>query len=367
MANALMIAAGGGGDAIAAAVLGPALGLTDKCPVVMTYAWDRLIIDPLPGPRAVTDFSGLERLVGDVHEIVPHSRPIPPAGSTLPDLAAELPARLLLLEPAGGAMGMARQIQAAAKYFSASEIALVDVGGDVLTRYNDSEARSPLADLLALAACSLVPLPTQLVVAGVGLDGEFAKPQVLARVSQLEGRQVHVIEQRDVESIRAVLAWHPSEASGLLALASAGALGLVEIRDSGTQINLDRETLAAYSLSARTATERGPAWELRTSDSLASAERIVRRTVGVCEIDYERRKAQRFNSTPSRVPDDTDLARIDNLLTEAATRGASFVSIRRISELIGVTSWQHLCQLRRLLAKSRPNAYCPPILKVPDA
>src|SRR5690349_16433855 len=98
MGSTLFIAAGGGGDAITAAALGPALGLADQ-PVILTYAWDRLIIDPLPGPRSASDFTGLRPLAPDVLEVLPTTKPIAPAGSTLPRLAAELSARLLLLDP----------------------------------------------------------------------------------------------------------------------------------------------------------------------------------------------------------------------------------------------------------------------------
>src|SRR5688572_24642705 len=159
----ILVAAGGGGDAITSAALSRALNLTEPL-VILTYAWDRLIIDPLPGPRSAADFTGFRKLAPDVLEILPTTQPIPPAGSTLPRLAAELPARLLLLDPTNAAVGMARQIAGAAEHFEATNIALVDVGGDALTIGKDEGLRSPLADLLAVAACSLVDRPSQLLI-----------------------------------------------------------------------------------------------------------------------------------------------------------------------------------------------------------
>ena len=76
----------------------------------MSYAWDRLMIDPLPGPRNAADFTGLRELRPGVYEVLPQSRPRPPAGSSLPRLADELDVRLLLLDPTHGAVGMAEQI-----------------------------------------------------------------------------------------------------------------------------------------------------------------------------------------------------------------------------------------------------------------
>ena len=52
----MMVAAGGGGDAIAAAVLANAVPGIEGVGIA-TLAWDRLIVDPLPGPRSVSDFT----------------------------------------------------------------------------------------------------------------------------------------------------------------------------------------------------------------------------------------------------------------------------------------------------------------------
>ena len=80
------MAAGGGGDAITSAALSRALNLTDPL-VIMTYSWDRLMIDPLPGPRSAADFTGLRYLGPHTAEILPDTQARPPAGSSLPRLA----------------------------------------------------------------------------------------------------------------------------------------------------------------------------------------------------------------------------------------------------------------------------------------
>ena len=108
----LTIAAGGGGDAITSAAL--AVRNPDDPQVIMTYSWDRLLIDPLPGPRAAHDFDGLHELAPIVWEVLGTTSPVPPAGSTLPRLAAELPVQILLLDPSGGTVRLAQQITAAA-------------------------------------------------------------------------------------------------------------------------------------------------------------------------------------------------------------------------------------------------------------
>jgi hypothetical protein len=108
-----MVAAGGGGDAIAAAVLANAVPNTNAVGIA-TMAWDRLIVDPLPGPRSASDFDGLDEHDG-YFVVTPDTQPVLPAGSTLPRLAAELPLSLVLLDPAGGAVGLRAYLAAAMK------------------------------------------------------------------------------------------------------------------------------------------------------------------------------------------------------------------------------------------------------------
>lgn len=361
-----MVAAGGGGDAITAAALGPALGLTHERPVVMTYAWDRLIIDPLPGPRSASDFTGLRQLGPDVLEILPSTKPIPPAGSTLPRLAAELACQLLLLDPTEGAVGMARQIQAAADHFNADSIALVDVGGDSITDGNDEGLRSPLADLLAVAACSIVDRPAQLIVPAPGIDGELPEPTVIERIQQLGGKCVAQLKGSSFAAVRSIFAWHPSEASGLLALATEGARGDVEVRDAGCIISLTDRTLSAYSVNAEAVANWGPSAKLRQTESLQKAEKVIRDITGRSEILYERQKAQSRDRQDSLVPTSCELSMIDKHMASAAARGADFISIRRLAELAGVRSCDHLVVFRQLLRDQRGWRYRPPVVAVGD-
>lgn len=231
--RSLVVAAGGGGDAIAGAALSGALG-TSEPPVVMTYSWDRLMIDPRPGPRTAADFVGLLELGPGVAEVVATTKPVPPAGSSLPRLAEDLPARLVLLDPSAGAAGMAAQVRAVAARFRLDHVTIVDVGGDVLTDGSDPGLRSPLADQLALAACVRTGIPVRLVVVGCGLDGEIPADVVVDRLDRLGAQRLPPLGRAAVERVRHVFTWHPSEASGLLAAAAYGHRGVVEVRDAGT-------------------------------------------------------------------------------------------------------------------------------------
>src|SRR4051794_6667449 len=148
----LLIAAGGGGDAIAAAILHCALDDTGGRPAIATYSWDRLLIDPLPGPRDPSSFTALQPLGERNYRVTTDTTPIPPAGSTLPRLAAELAADLYLLDARGGAQGLANQLAELTNELGVDRVTIVDVGGDILAHGDEPTLRSPLADSLVLAA-----------------------------------------------------------------------------------------------------------------------------------------------------------------------------------------------------------------------
>jgi hypothetical protein len=206
--STLLVAAGGGGDAIAASMLRRCLNLDDR-PTVLTYAWDRLLVDPLPGPRRPADFHGLHELRPGVLEVVPTSAAVPPAGSSLPRLVSQVPLRLLLIDPSDGARGMSSQIDAAADHFDADSLCLVDVGGDVLAQGGEPGLRSPLADLLALAACTLTGRPCQMLVLAPGIDSELPEVTVMERLSGLDAHQVAALDSADVTPLQDVFTWHP--------------------------------------------------------------------------------------------------------------------------------------------------------------
>jgi hypothetical protein len=357
----LFVAAGGGGDAISAAMLGPCLGVRE--PPILTYSWDRLIIDPVPGPRAVADFVGLVEMAPGVHEVLQSSALRPPAGSALPRLAGELPARLLLLDPSGGAAGMARQIRSAADQLDTRHLGLVDVGGDVLTRGSEPGVRSPLADLLALAACTATGLPCRLFVLAPGVDGELDEVTVLNRLGELDATQISSLGPEHVAAFRRLFTWHPSEASGLLVAAATGARGWAETRDAATSVHLTDSTPAVFAVDAYRAAERSPAARLTRTTSLAEASRLTVELTGVDEIAYEADKAARTRDLPNRQPRSTDLAAVDSQVAEAAARGADYVTVRRLAELVGATSRDELVAFQRLLADDRADRYIPPLYR----
>ena len=325
---------------------------SDEPAIVASYAWDRLIVDPLPGPRSAYDFDNLRPVGARNHAFTSDTKPRRPAGSTMPRLAGSLPHELLLLDPAEGAVGMNQQLRELVDIYDVGSVDVVDVGGDAVARAGEPRLRSPLADGIALAACHDLPAPARLLIAGPGLDGEIDEGTVIATPGL---RTIAVLSPVDVEPFRPVLDWHPSEATALLAGAALGLRGLVEVRDSGLTVELTDRSASISTLPLPGAVSVNTlASSLTKTTSLAEAEDIARAVCGFSEIDYERAKAGRATANGSgRITDATDAA-VDRFEHEAAARGIDYVTFRRIAEATALNP-AAAADLRAHLVAMRPD------------
>ncbi|MBA2807438.1 DUF1152 domain-containing protein [Streptomyces sp. KM273126] len=357
----LIVAAGGGGDAVAAAMLHAALYGDEDQAVILTYAWDRLLIDPVPGPRGPSNFTGLEQITPAVWAVPAEARPISPAGSTLPRLAAELPHTFALLDPHHGVEGVTRQLEELVAHLSPKSIDLLDVGGDILARGDEPTLKSPLADAVTLAACCRVNNPIRLLVAGPGLDGELP----LDDLREVLGPVIHTFTPKDVEPISTVLEWHPSEATGMLAATAQGARGTCEVRDAGLPVPLTDEGPTVHEVDLDEALSRNHlARAVLTTETLSQIEAHSREICGYSEIDYERNKAAWLKDQPTtELAPQTVLPALDSFETEAAARGITHTTFRHLTEALNLNGTQRE-DLRQLLISSRTEQYDAPLWRI---
>ncbi|MGW2274561.1 DUF1152 domain-containing protein [Streptomyces yangpuensis] len=355
----LYVAAGGGGDPlgtlIAARTLtaepGPAASAASAAdlPLIATYAWERPEITAVAGPLGEHHFTGLARGAGGAPAFTSGTRARRPAGSTLPGLARDLPARLLLLDPAAGLAALAGRIGAMAGA-AGGRIRIVDIGGDILTHGDEPGLCSPFGDALTLAACHLTGIPTTVHVAGPGLDGEIDEATLLARIP---GHRRPLTPGPAAASAAArALAWHPSEASALWAAAVHGARGTVrtahhtvELTDASPGLyHLPLEEAVAHNPVARALIEERPA-------TLEEAAGLSHRLTGIHGLAPERAR------TPGQEPPVGGAASLDRddavkTLHEAAA-GAGHVTFRYAARVLGL-AWTDIPVLRELLGGDTP-------------
>ncbi|WP_405655483.1 DUF1152 domain-containing protein [Streptomyces sp. NBC_01386] len=359
----LIVAAGGGGDAVAAAMLDRALyGGSGDPAVILTYAWDRLLIDPVPGPRGPANFTGLRPLTRSVWSVPRDAKPLAPSGSTLPRLADELPNTIALIDPGHGAEGITHQLEELIAHLAPESIDLLDVGGDILAKGDEPTLRSPLADALTLAACCQVNAPVKLLVAGPGLDGEIPAEDLRNRI----GPAVLRLTAKHVEPIASVLEWHPSEATAMLVATALGIRGLCEVRDAGLPVPLTDGGAIVHEADLDDTLQRNElARAILATVSLDDAEQRSREICGYSEIDYERNKASWLNTQPEQKLDpEAMLHKLDEFEAGARDRGVTHTTFRRITEALGLHGAQRQA-LRALLLSSRPEQYQAPLWHIP--
>lgn len=357
--TAIAIAAGGGGDAVTAAVLARKLPDLDVA-AIMSFSWDRLMIDPVPGPRRAADFEGLIDH-GGVHELTPAASLRTGGESTLPRLTRNIDLPILLIDIGAGVTGLAGQIVKAAAVFGADEVVVVDVGGDIIAAGHEPGLRSPLADSAVLAAAVASGLPSHILVAGVGLDGELSTGEANRRLARFEAREVAVLTPSDVVAFAPVWGWHPSEANGLLASAANGWRGSVETqRDS--VVRIDDLSTHVYRVSAGPVAEDSLAALLLTTNTLTDIEDLLRDRRGYSDVDIER---NRLTNRPNpRKPTPDALVDIDRYSNEAAARGVDALTVRRVLELANATDSSASESMRALLLRERAHRFQPPLYEV---
>ncbi|MFE4577188.1 DUF1152 domain-containing protein [Streptomyces chartreusis] len=342
-------------------MLDAALYGDDDRAVIFTYAWDRLLIDPVPGPRGADDFTGLEPITPAVWKVPAEARPIAPAGSTLPRLAADLPHTFALIDPRNGAEGVTRQLEELVADLEPASIDLLDVGGDVLASGDEPTLKSPLADALTLAACSQVNAFIRLLVAGPGLDGELP----LDHVRRMLGPLVHTFTAQDVEPVSSVLEWHPSEATGMLAATARGVHGTCEVRDAGLPIPLTDESPTIHKVDLDEALRHNQlARAIMATTSLDEVESLSREVCGFSEIDYERNKALWLKEQRlAKLDAESVLPQLAQFEAEARSRGVTHTTFRHLTEALNLDGSQR-DDLRRLLIDNRPDQYAAPLWRV---
>ncbi|MEU6477932.1 DUF1152 domain-containing protein [Streptomyces sp. NPDC047017] len=367
----LLIAAGGGGDAITTAMVHAALHGADEPALILTYAWERLVVDPVPGPRRPSDFTGTVPAGPTLRLVTPDSAARPPAGSLLPRLAADLRPELGILDPYEGALGLARQITEAAAYCGADHVDVVDVGGDVLADGTEPTLRSPLGDALVLAACAHTAIPTSVHVAGPGLDSEVPEAALLPEL----GAPLRTLTADDTLAVQHVFDWHPSEASALLVAAARGIRGVCGTRDAPQPVTLTAASPNVYRLTLERALAVNPlARALADSTDLAEAERASRQVCGFSEIARERTRAAGLaqNAAPPAAPRTSPAElpplpeRFAHWEHRTARSGIAYVTTRRINEELNLDQAE-LMELRQHLLTASPTRHTPPLWRLATA
>ncbi len=332
--STLLVAAGGGGDAVGLLLSRRLLLAPGEDVYIATYAWERLRVDPLPGPRGVAGFRGLEPIDGSAMEIIATSETIPSGRSHLPRLKSASGARLFLLDPVEGGLGLRRQIRSLCKLLQVDHLIVLDVGGDVTAVGTEEGLLSPLADALAVAACADCVEMTDVLVTGCGVDGELEQGIVEDNLHRLSGKPIGSIGPQDVARVDSVLGWHPTEATSIVAAAAVGVSGVTETRRQGITVQVGSDTSIVWRVTALALWHHSLIiGNLAETNSLESAECVVDEFTPN-EMHRERDRSPLFDSAlPESARDSADIISATVEYAQGAlARGAAYLTTRRLLE-----------------------------------
>jgi hypothetical protein len=294
----LVLGIGGGGDVVGA------LAVAEHCrlfhganPIVGGVAWERLVVDPEPGPRASAEIENALEIAPGVlaasGQTVIRDSGIPFAESRI---AGMLGVQTVLVDVTLGPRAIADGLEAAAEAMGCDLIVFLDVGGDVLAHGDEPGLGSPLCDAVMLAAADLLAegeVPVLGALFGTGCDAELTPAEVLDRLAEvgtaggLAGAvgltpEVAGLLEQAVQTV-------PTEASAQAVRAFRGVSGDVSIRDGRRTVHLSPLAAVTFFFLVPAAVRSAArlALAVRDAGDLGEANAILR-SLGVrTELDWE--------------------------------------------------------------------------------
>ncbi len=263
-------------------------------------AWERLAIDPTPGPRPAEQIRGGELLKSGAVLADADTTTIDGIRFAEAGIAGHLGAGTALIDVTGGAAGASRGIAAVMDRLGCDLLLGVDVGGDVLGRGDEQGLASPLCDAVMVAAIlrGAAGADRLLAVIGAGCDGELTPAQVLERVAAMGRAGAWLgtwgVSPEVASELERAAERVPTEASLQVARCARGETGVVEIRGGRRQVELGPAGALTFFFDPVAAIPELPLAQAAGDSESIEQARSALEALGVrTELDYERDCAAR--------------------------------------------------------------------------
>jgi hypothetical protein len=228
---------GGGGDVVGALATAHLCRRHGVRPVLGGVTWERLPIDPRPGPRSADEIVDARTVAPGVLLAGPGTRTVDGAMFAESHMARMLGEDTVLVDIGRGPAAIADGLTAAAESLGIDLFAFVDVGGDVLGSGTEPGLASPLCDAIMLAAAALLQRRGARVLAAVFgpcCDGELVPEELLAQLAWLSAAGglvgLDAISPEMADELERAVREVPTEASAQAVRCARGELGVATIR-----------------------------------------------------------------------------------------------------------------------------------------
>jgi len=287
--RAFVFGVGGGGDIVSTVPVANFLKLFEFEVIHGGVLWDRLIVDPKPGPRALEELENIEKF----NEVVAFVRENTRTNyGAVPNLArsARHFGEVVALDITKGARKLAKGLE---EFMDESGIGIVigvDAGGDAIAVGYESGLRSPLADAVSVAALSEVDGIVS--VTGFGGDGELKLEELMFNIAEIFKRGGFLgcssLSYGDSREMTGICDLVVTEASRIPIMAYSGELGVKRIRKGRTVLITPISALIFY-FRARAVFEINEVARLvKDCEDLEEANRVLNKNGITTELDYER-------------------------------------------------------------------------------
>ncbi|HWC26170.1 MAG TPA: DUF1152 domain-containing protein, partial [Solirubrobacteraceae bacterium] len=241
----LAVGIGGGGDVVGALAVAELARELGTPAALGGLSWERRPVDPLPGPRRMSEIANLRLL--DEHAGLATADTTGPGGIRFAEshMARHLGEPVLLIDPHGGPAAVAHALAVGAREIGCDLVVLTDVGGDMLAHGDEPGLGSPLADAVCLAAAPLLAergVALLGAVFGAGCDGELTPEEVAARIAEVAAAGGYLGAwgpgSTQLDRLEAAVAQIPTEASAMALRCARGVVGAGAIRGGRRTVQL---------------------------------------------------------------------------------------------------------------------------------
>jgi hypothetical protein len=260
-------------------------------PVVGGVTWERRPIDPVPGPRSMSEIEDADEIAPSVLLAGPATRVKDTRVRFAESGMAEfLGTGTVLVDINLGAGAVAHGLTQAAERLGCDLLVFVDVGGDVVAQGDEPGLSSPLCDAVMLAAAARLARAGRAVLAGIfgiGCDAELTPSEVLALVARVAAAGglagARGLTEPVAERLEGAMRLIPTEASAQAVRAFRGASGIATIR--GGQRALELSSTAAIT------------FYLDVQRTMQATGRLARAVDGATTIEEANRALNRLGVT----------------------------------------------------------------------
>ncbi len=291
----LVFGAGGGGDVLGAYYLYKRLKRLGADAILGSVVWERLQVDPFPGPIPLETLVNAEPLGWTIALVDTETASLRYGHTVKPQvarIAEKTGEKTVFLDLSKGAEGLREALEVAREELGTEIFVGVDTGGDILATGCEDNLWSPLADAISLYALENAPGDALLLVLSPGADGELSWTQVLERISIVARRngliEVLGLSRRDYEELVEVEDLVVSEASKIPLRAFRGEYETARIRGGTREVYISPCQATAYLLDARIAGETTPLPSLVAGTrGIGQASEALNEHCIVTELDLE--------------------------------------------------------------------------------